>query len=243
MTASNPADDHRLLELYLDGQLTAADARQFAERLRTDPDLQRQWDLQQRIDACLRQRFPVATVTPRPMMAAPSPRAPHFGGTLLQGRRAAWAAAAALVVVAAALFWRERTPNAPHFVAAPLAQVYQRTLQQGFEPYYECDDPERFAEVFRHRQGRALELLPMPPGSRMLGLSYPGGLSRLTTAMLCLIDEQPVMVFVDRSDADQPQAAHEAAGLRIFREERDGLVLYEATPLDAPRALPYLQAR
>jgi hypothetical protein len=70
----------------------------------------------------------------------------------------------------------------------------------------------------------------------MLGLSYPGGLSRDTTAMLCKVDGKPVMVFVDRPSKDQPLAVeHADAKTHVFRQERDGLVFYEVTPLDGPK--------
>lgn len=76
----------------------------------------------------------------------------------------------------------------------------------------------------------------------MLGLSYPGGLSRDTTAMLCMVDESPVMVFVDRAAADSELAAQVASDseINVFRSERDGLVMYEVSELETPRAMEFL---
>ena len=123
-------------------------------------------------------------------------------------------------------------------MARPLAEVYREIVADGFEPYYECREADRFADTFARRQGVPLALLPLPAGVRMLGLSYPGGLSRDTTGMLCEVDHQPVMVFVDRADADNPAAADGAdAATRVFRTERAGLVFYEVTPLDGPRVM------
>jgi hypothetical protein len=137
--------------------------------------------------------------------------------------------------------------NGPVFAARPLVDVYREVVADGFEPYYECREADRFADTFARRQGQPLQLLPLPAGVRMLGLSYPGGLSRDTTAMLCHVDGQPVMVFVDRAGADQPTAddrptTGEGAGgaTQVFRVERHGLVFYEVTPLALPRVVDFL---
>lgn len=154
------------------------------------------------------------------------------------------AAAAIAAVAATVAMWRR--PNdgdrEPYFAATPLTEVYQQTVAAGFEPYYECRDPERFADVFRQRQGQPLQLATMPAGARMLGLSYPGGLSRQTTAMLCEVDGKRVIAFVDLAEADDPRLATSTdPELHVFREQRDGLVFYEVTPLDEPRVLEFLE--
>jgi hypothetical protein len=122
-----------------------------------------------------------------------------------------------------------------------VAEVYRETVANGFDPYYECRDDERFAATFEQRQGIVLHLAAMPAGKGMLGLSYPGGLSRDTTAMLCRVDDQPVMVFVDRVENDQEDAGENSdASLRVQREVRDGLVFYEVAPQGTASVLEYL---
>src|SRR5262249_13346397 len=134
-----------------------------------------------------------------------------------------------------------RPGTVPHFEPVPLAQIYKQTVKAGFEPYYECRDDERFAETFESRQGIPLQLSNMPIGSMMKGLCYPGGLSRETTAMLCDVDGAPVMVFVDRDEKDRKGAMKNSdPELHVFREERDGLVFYEVTPLDEPTMIEHL---
>jgi hypothetical protein len=205
--------------------------------------------LQARIDASLERAFPT--------VVAPSSHIAAFEkhlGTALNGHKAAtlkirwpWlvgiASAAAAACLAFAL-WNFDTPTgrAPHFAPTQLAQIYEQTVKEGFEPYYECRDDERFAETFELRQGIPLRLAKLPIGTMMKGLSYPGGLSRQTTAMLCDVDGSPVMVFVDRDEKDQPLAADNGdPSLHVFREERDGLVFYEVTPLAEPMMMRYLQ--
>ncbi len=172
-------------------------------------------------------------------MLASAPDAP--APVSLQPARLGWAAAG--LAAAAAIAWlvvanpfgRTRTDN-PNFAARPLADLYRETVANGFEPAYQCEEADRFADTFARRQGAALKLLKLPVGMRMLGLAYPGGLSPDTTAMLCLVDGQRVMVFVDRADVDRSLAqSHSDEKLRIFRHERDGLVFYEVTPLDRAR--------
>jgi anti-sigma factor RsiW len=235
-------------EAYLDGLLTGEKRAAVEAMLQAEPARRRQAELQRRIDAGLQRMFRVEApvngrlavhlmqgAATRPMARATSSPA-----------RLWWAAAA--VATAAALAWvlagapldRGRVEE-PLFAARPLADVYRETAADGFEPYYECREADRFAETFERRQGVPLKLLPLAQGAQMLGLSYPGGLSRDTTAMLCRVDGKPVMVFVDRASADQANAMqHADATVRVFREERDGLVFYEVTPLERPRVVDAL---
>ncbi len=136
-------------------------------------------------------------------------------------------------------------PVAVHFQQQPLRDIFQQTVDRGFDPYYLCDDLDRFAAVFEKRQAVRLTLAEMPPGRKMLGLSYPGGISRNTTAMLCRADGQSVMVFVDvpdnEGDVELLQSALTAdpdqtpcGRLNVFQERKYGLVFYEVTPLEQP---------
>lgn len=242
MTEPEAFPDDERVEQQLDGLPAGPERDAAVEKLRAEGlgDVVERHDM---VEAALRRRFPVAVAPERQVDDLVS--AVELGPSKVKWRLwgIAGAAAAALLI---ALAWGQRGPRnvAPFFEPTPLVALYQEAVDQGFEPYYECEEPERFAAVFAKRQGLPLELESMPPGSRMLGLSYPGGLSRDTTAMLCEVDGEPVMVFVDRLDADRQAAAitAEGGGLRVFRSELSGLVLYEVTPLDKPRAASYLAA-
>lgn len=259
MPDSNQHDRDELLEAFLDGLLNDAEKAAFVESLRANPVRRRQAELQAQIDGSLGRLFAVASPSPERLAAGlaggatnnvrlastPATLAPPPAAKAGRGTRAYWAAAglaaAALIAVAVSLPWPQSAVDAPTFAARPLTDVYRDAVASGFEPTYECREPERFAATFQQRQGRALQLAAMPSGSRMLGLSYVGGLSRNTTAMLCYVDGQPVMVFVDRAADDRPEAsATSDAGLHVFREEHDGLVFYEVTPLASPRVTSLL---
>jgi anti-sigma-K factor RskA len=231
------------LEAYFDGLLMGEERAAIEQRVASEPELKRQVELQRQINAGLERLFrieaPVNGRLMEPLMAARQ----KIASPAERPARVWWAAAAA--AVAAALAWvlvgapleRGRVDE-PLFAARPLADLYRETVAEGFEPYYECREADRFAETFARRQGVPLKLLPLGSGAEMLGLSYPGGLSRDTTAMLCRVEGRPVMVFVDRASQDKPGAMeHADDSLRVFGDQRDGLVFYEVTPLDQARVM------
>jgi hypothetical protein len=235
------------IDAYLDGLLDPSQRATFQQLLLAHPEIAREIQLQQQIDATLQRQFPPTTVPEgqlQPLLARPSP--PSSRLTIEPGRRAthlAWRLAA--VGVAAAVVWivarwqpGPGRVESPFFEPLPVAAVYRDVLKHGFEPYYQCDEEARFAATFSRRLGQPLRLATLPPGSRMLGLSYPGGLSRDTTAMLCRVDDQPVMVFVDRLTADQAEAGrNDDPHLQVHRAVKSGLVFYEVTPFDTARVL------
>ena len=233
------------LEAYLDGLLSGPERMAFEESLRSDPVRREQVELQSRIDASLARLYPTSEPSPAHMaeLSARFDTAPENAPA--HRRVAPWilGVAAAAAAAAVLLAWRPfgTGHSAPFFQPRPVAQLYAQAVTSGFTPYYKCDEPDRFAAVFDRRQGQPLRLLPLPEGIEMLGISYPGGLSRDSTAMLCRVDDQPVMVLVDRAQADQPSAPqNDNPALHIFREVRDGLVFYEVTPFDSARVTEYL---
>lgn len=240
------------LEAYFDGSMTVEEREAFEHELQADADAASQVWLQQEIDASLRRSFPLQSSPERISAEAlvgkiASPTSLVDSASEQKLRRVAQVA---LLALAACLAWivvgwqLDRDPSfAPYFQPKPLVQVYGEVLSSGFEPYYECREPDRFANTFLRRQGQALQLATLPTGSRMLGLSYPGGLSRETTAMLCEVDQKPVIVFVDRLENDRPSENSSGSnGLHIHRVSRDGLVLYEVSPLSRPRMIEYLSS-
>lgn len=160
----------------------------------------------------------------------------------------AWLAlAASLAFVGLTVYWvagfgSDRT-TVPFFQPTQLVQLYDGMIEHGFEPYYECDDEKRFSEVFEKRLGIPLALAPMPEGTEMLGLSYSGGISRDTTAMLCHVSSKPVVVFVDRVSSDLPAeviAASNGNGTYLHRIEKHDLVFYEVTPFEDSRVVRFM---
>ena len=248
MTEHDQPIRDKKLEDYLDGLMSESEAKAFGEVLRSDGGRNAQVNLQVRIDASVARLFGAALPPEEHVQKVAACLAGPADSTIrLASRRLSWiaglAAAASIAWIVFSLRPDDAPRPAPFFEPTSVAQLYHEVVANGFEPYYECRDDARFAAVFAKRQGTPLRLLPMPAGSQMLGLSYPGGLSRNTTAMLCMIDDQPVMVFVDRLERDQAAASirdHAASPINVFRIVRDGLVFYEVSPFDVARAIDYL---
>ena len=238
MSSSSHDDDNRL-EAYFDGLLAGPERAAMEEELRANPLLAQQVELQSQIDSRLAHMFHVeapanGTLVAR-LLQQRSPAVATKRGWRPAMIAAAVAAAASLAWVVAGMPLPRGRVEEPYFAARPLADLFHETIKHGFEPDYECREADRFADTFARRQGVALKLLPLADGAQMLGLSYPGGLSRNTTAMLCKVEGKPVMVFVDQASKDLPLAAeHADAHTHVFRQERDGLVFYEVSPLDRP---------
>jgi anti-sigma-K factor RskA len=238
MSPSSHDDDNRL-EAYFDGLLEGPERAAMEEELRANPLLAQQVELQSQIDSRLAHLFHVEAPANGTLVARMLQQRSQVVATKRGWRpamiAAALAAAASLAWVVAGMPLPRGRVEEPYFAARPLADLYHETIKQGFEPEYECREADRFADTFARRQGVALKLLPLADGAQMLGLSYPGGLSRHTTAMLCQVEGKPVMVFVDQASKDLPLAAeHADAQTHVFRQERDGLVFYEVSPLDRP---------
>ncbi len=257
MPNPDPIDGDPRFEAYFDGLLTGDERAAFEAALRANPQWQRQAELQARIDRSLERQFQVDVPTRDRIAAALSAkvadsagpealRVTHAPSSAAKSadapmRRywaaAAVAAAAAVIAVVLSAPWDFGRSRQPHFAPRPLADIYRQAVAAGFEPSYDCREPERFAAALESRQGKPMRLLAMPDGMQMLGLAYTGGLSRNTTAMLCRVDGEPVMVFVDRASEDQPVADDNVGDdLHVFRQERDGLVFYEVTPRPEPSA-------
>jgi hypothetical protein len=247
MNEPSPSTRDDRLEAYLDSLLDDAERADFEAALAGDPALRAAAELQGKIDASLARAFSASALSEQQLatLLASKPAADGEPGSV-RWARVGWIAGA--LAAAAAVAWAllgnplfELGGAGRSFAARPLPDVYREALANGFEPAYNCTEAERFADTFNRRQGAPLKLLKLPVGVRMLGLAYPGGLSRETTAMLCRVDGKPVMLFVDRRAADQASATdHSDKSVRVFRSERDGLVFYEVTPHDKPRVLDYL---
>lgn len=251
-----------LFQAYLEGRLDVRAEQEVEAMLQADPELAERLDpqarqLQDRIDDSLQRLFaPPATpeldflsLTPAAERAAADKVFLNQPGddaspSRLARRRLtlalAIAAAIAWLAVGTQLLWP--TGRAIAFRERPLTELYQQCVAEGFKPYWVCEDDALFAATFEKRQGVALQLAAMPAGRKMVGLSYLAGLSRKSTSLLALVDQHPVIVFVDRLENDwQPAIGRfEEAGLTVTRVEKRGFVLYEVSPLGYTTVVDFL---
>lgn len=150
-----------------------------------------------------------------------------------------------LIAVGIPVLWNlNNGPVGVHFEQRPLAQLYQETVDRGFRPNYNCEEPQRFADTFERNHGKPLALDDLPDGSKMLGLSTLGGISRSTVAMLCSVNGENVIVFVDRAgkaDLETPKRLDNGSNVNIFVEEKNGLVFLEVTPLESARMIEHFR--
>ena len=249
MSTNDPRISAQRLEMYLDGLMSQEEKAEFEQLLKSDSDAAGQVELQREIDIRLRRKFPPSAVVaadieqlvsgsqrPDVDVELPSHTRPRrwllgvFGGLA--------------ATVACALFvwqWGGQRDLQPYFRPRPLAEIYRETVESGFRPYYFCEDDDRFQLTFAKRQNVPLRLAEMPAERRMIGLSYSGGLSRDTTAILCFTQEKPIVVFVDRSETDTSIATDDLdPNLHLFRKQLGDLVLYEVSPLETATILDFL---
>ena len=251
------------LEMYLDGMLSESERDAFLKHY--DPvKLKQAQTTQDQIDDSLRSMFqfdpldsPQVQELTRKAFESDSPAAdvdepPHpvkskVSEPVDAGRRLTLAALAAsmLALIGGGLYLMNNDSLVtPDFHNRPVASLYQETVQAGFRPYYNCKDLQRFTNTFEFRLGKSVHLAEseMPEGTRMLGLSYLGGTSRESTAMLGEVDGHKVIVFVDRNTASQPDVTTTGTeGLNVFVVERDGLVFAEVSPLKEAKMIQYLK--
>lgn len=243
------------LELYLDDQLSGQERAEFERRLAADPSLSAMVARQRQLDANLRAQFappPIAAADVERWLidaAAIAPATSSGAHRWHDWRRWLSVAAACLLLIGIAWGWRSwLEPGGkirPYFASRPLTTLYAESVEEGFQPYYFCEDAERFAATFARRQQVPLELAAMPPDRRMIGLSYSGGFTRDTTAILCQVHDRPVVVYVDRRAVDRPEIAQPDPNRNLFvhRRELGDLVLYEVSPFDNAKILDYLHVR
>lgn len=76
------------------------------------------------------------------------------------------------------------------------------------------------------------------------GNNYSGSpLGPSTLILLAKVDQEDVMVLMEREKFDRRLKLPKESGLNIFRREMNGVVMYEVTPLDAPRVLDAMTLR
>ena len=244
-----PISDEEL-EKYLDGLCSGPEVEEFQARLANDPRAQQLIEIQREFDSKLRESFrpPDRTVEHieswllQPPTKTISPKAASA-----KSRRLLLTAVAVVAATIVWLFvanqWNGTRQLKPFFQQRPLVAIYKETVDRGFRPYYFCEDAERFALTFQQRQAVPLLLADTPPDRRMVGLSYLGGLSRDTTAMLSYVEQQPVIVFVDRDKFDNPDLAKNEgdSNLYVHRGELGHLVLYEVSPFKQPKMAEFIR--
>lgn len=247
------SDDHNdnLLDRYLDGLMSQQEADKFLQQVDAE-ELRKAEKLQAKVDQSLKSMLSGLSVDEEAIkneylrneeenaaeLKTAGPQEPTRSSfTKL--------ALAALLLVAAGLsIWFNSQPQqlALKFEPSPLTDIYAKKIEN-FRPYYVCDDKERFAQTFVSKIGIPLALAKLPTDRSMLGLSYLGGISRNTVAMLSQVQGEDVIVFVDRETEPGVDVGVKSTdpSLNVFVQRKNGLVFVEVTPLESAELIDYFE--
>ncbi len=243
-----PPADIEALDAYCDGRLSGAALAAFEARLGAEPALREALAQQQSIDAALRRLFkpPVAPSLERlrGQRSAAPPRV--IRSPWLVWRPIVAAAAVVLLAVGGWWQWNELNSQPPDPYQLPsvketMVQAFEREVASGFKELWLCKDEAEMAVTFYRRFDVGMIMLPPPPNVRMLGLDYAWVISNYTTLLLARVDDQPVLVFVDRIERESQPPATCGSQMHLHRRELASLVLYELSPFDKPHILPLMQ--
>ncbi|MCG3127585.1 MAG: hypothetical protein CHACPFDD_02450 [Phycisphaerae bacterium] len=251
---SVPRDEFdRRLAAYLDGSLDPPGRAELEQRAADEPALRREIGLQAEIDESLRRRFAGPSVSADELLERARRAAPAAAQRVMTLRLRTYAltglAAAAVIFlslgggawIAAAL--RGSTPASEPWQPPyrTMATVYADEVRAGFKPKWVCKNETQFAAAYWRRFNTPLTLAAAPAGVKPLGLANSNTLSVKTLYMLFEVEGKPVVVFTDQASADTGPRPEPPEGLHLFSRALDGLVLYELTPLDGPRAMELFQ--
>jgi hypothetical protein len=247
------------LELYLDGQMTEPMRAQFEDQIARDPLLRSLVDAQRDIDRSLRRAFAVTgsgeavlAQLIRPVHAGNGqaihdarPVTPHRQASRLVRPRLAIAAAIVFLVCGPfALYFAWDAMHQPTYQpivahAQPVRALdvaYHQEVEDGFNCDWQCKQNTEFAAYYAAGFGQPL-MLKDPPGEILsIGLKYTGGITPNTLSYMAKVNDRPVMVFADKTDADPGQSLSDP-NLHLFKRTIGPIVLYEVTPLNEPKLL------
>lgn len=248
------------VDLYIDGLLEGEELAAFERELGESAVLRGQIESQELIDSGLRKLFaydPSRAVLPASILGEAGDSARNGvigridGSTATRGAARAsapWSrlriyAMAAAVLLAAAGIWATyvhlTTPSFEKLLSP--AEVYAMVDK----PEFICKDDREFADAVNKRLGQPL-VLAMSPGVSALGWAYGDDyngkiVGPKTMVLINKVDDQKVLVFMDRRREDRKLEVPAGSGLKLFRKEIGALVVYEVTPLDRARVIEQLK--
>jgi hypothetical protein len=122
------------------------------------------------------------------------------------------------------------------------AALYQSTVAAGFKPDEVCTTDDQFRSWVQSKYGEPLAPAAHPDGVQYVGWSYAKAISPYTGVLLARVDNQPVLVLVDRAASQQhtPAPQDMPAGLHLHHATIGALSLYEVSPFAEPRITPIL---
>jgi anti-sigma factor RsiW len=267
--AGDPGDGSRL-DAYLDGQLSGAELSAFEARLASEPALDAQRELQQRIDRGLRGVLIPPAFIPLPMNGHPpacgtkglavyghplTPSAPPAGAAAKTG----WAAIKSVLLSGKGLLISALLLSgllgiagwlaSAHFTAVPAEHPRALSFQELYQGQVHAEscganlDRQQVESLASQTLGYTIRLQGMPTDVKLVSMTNAWVMTHNTFVLHARHNGQDLLVLADHACEDVPAsvAAAHTCGMHPFRREVDGLVFYELTPLEQPVLLNALQ--
>ncbi len=247
MTRDQRQPDTRL-DAYLDGVMTPAQCAEFEREIESDDDLRMQIKIQKEIDQAFGRLFQPPSAERVPVVITDLRQSETY--TLPTTTKRDWGAVPRRLAVAAALVagvfggwltWNALQPSGVSNSYGPwrsIEVVYADSVANDMEPEWTCDTESEFADSIRNHFGQAAVIpFELPDGTAALGLAYCNSISKRTVYLLAEVNNEPVIVFIDRVETDSGQTIEESSGLNLFSRRIGRLVLYELSPLEKPALL------
>lgn len=245
MTSADNQQMQDLINAYVDDEMEQKQREKFQQRLAEDESLRAELELQQKIDDGLARLFTPTSkgniaVTPgnSNLKFPQGTKASNRGSRIFSARRFAAAAAIAGGIFGSWLTFNALKPtgtNRPQWQS--IEAVYALAKADQVEVWL-CEDEAEFADVFKNGYDQPLVLpFDTPQGIEVIGLAYKYTISRYTICLLSTVNNEPVVVFIDRIEAGARPQLDNTSNLRLFEKRVGRLVLYEVTPWQEPGLL------
>ena len=234
MTSSESQQTQALLNAYIDGDMEPKQREAFQQRLAEDQSLRDEFELQEKIDEGLARLFIPSSHMELPRDSETS----NSGNRFFFVRRFAAAAAIAGGVFGSWLTWNALKPTTiDRLQWQSIDAVYAQAKAEQVEVWL-CEDEAEFNDVFIDGYDQPL-ILPFdtPQGIEVVGLAYRFTVSRYTICLISTVNDEPVVVFIDRIEAGAKPSLTQTSDLRLFEKRVGRLILYEVTPWEEPSLL------
>lgn len=231
-------DLNETLIAYVEGQLSPSDRSGFEAKLQSSPALQSQLELLRKMDDSLKHAFAAPGFVKVDFDAARAQAAAGARQTSAPWKR--WAGIAGAAIAAMVLIVVLLQLNAPKNT---VSMIYDNEVKAGFQPTHICANDQDFADYTKKYFG-----VPMVAQSdstiTILGWTYASeqaykdlGLTKEARIILCNVEGQKVMLFLDKNDVRGPRLDSAAKGrLHVFDVNIKGVHVFEVTPLEKPAA-------
>ncbi len=228
-----------LLALYCDGELGPEERAEFEKAMANDPKLRAEVELQNRIDASLRDVFSAEISEEKSTIIRSGGTATFF-----------WRAAAVLFfAVSMFVVYRQLMnqfgsksepglPSAYMLAQTTMSEYFEDAMTNGFEPAWVCSG-KQFDDTFRKRFGYRILVDKLPANIKLSGLGYAFTRSDQTVTVFIHVDDEPVLLFVEPYWV-RGELSPMTEGLYRHERAMERLLIYEVSRFEKPKILDHI---